>query len=43
MASPGFYQQDSTAITKAVAQLAKIDEQLVQFYARWEELEARNG
>lgn len=43
MASPGFYQQDSTAITKSVAQLAKIDEQLVQFYARWEELEARNG
>jgi ATP-binding cassette subfamily F protein uup len=43
MASPGFYQQDSTAITKAVAQLAKIDEQLVQLYARWEELEARNG
>ena len=43
MASPGFYQQDSTAITKAVAQLAKSDEQLVQFYARWEELEARNG
>lgn len=43
MASPGFYQQDSAAITSAVAQLAKIDEQLAQLYARWEELESRNN
>jgi|JI9StandDraft_2_1071091.scaffolds.fasta_scaffold07662_4 ATP-binding cassette subfamily F protein uup len=43
MASPGFYQQESSAITAAVAQLAKIDEQLALLYARWEELESRNG
>ena len=43
MASPGFYQQESSAITAAVAQLAKLDEQLALLYARWEELESRSN
>jgi ATP-binding cassette subfamily F protein uup len=43
MAEPGFYQQDSTSITTAVAKLEKLDQQLAQLFARWEELEKRTA
>ena len=40
MAEPGFYQQDSQAIAGAVTRLKALEEELVQAYARWAELEA---
>jgi ATP-binding cassette subfamily F protein uup len=43
MAEPGFYQQDSTTIATAVAKLEKLDQQLAQLFARWEELENRTA
>jgi hypothetical protein len=43
MAEPGFYQQDSTSITTAVAKLEKLEQQLAQLFARWEELEKRTA
>ena len=43
MAEPGFYQQDSTTIATAVAKLEKLDQQLAQLFARWEELEKRTA
>jgi len=39
MATPAFYQQDSTVITQIVNQLKEIQDELVQAYHRWEELE----
>jgi ATP-binding cassette subfamily F protein uup len=43
MAEPGFYQQDSTTIATAVAKLEKLEQQLAQLFARWEELEKRTA
>ena len=40
MAAPEFYQQDQTKVNTVLAELAKIDADLVQAYARWDELEA---
>jgi ATP-binding cassette subfamily F protein uup len=42
MASPDFYQQDSSRISTTVARLATLDNELAQLYSRWEELESRN-
>ena len=42
MARPDFYQRESSRIAAAMSQLAKLDEELAQLYARWEELESRN-
>ena len=43
MADPGFYQQPGDKIAAVQKQLNELDEQLAQFYSRWEELEALNG
>jgi len=40
IAAPEFYQQDQTKVNTVLAELAKIDADLVQAYARWDELEA---
>jgi len=42
IARPDFYQQESSIIAAAMSQLTKLDEELAQLYARWEELESRN-
>jgi ATP-binding cassette subfamily F protein uup len=39
MADPAFYQQDNAEITRAVDSLKKLQDELAQAYARWEELE----
>lgn len=39
MASPEFYQQSAPLIAESFANLKKIEEELQQFYLRWEELE----
>ena len=39
MANPGFYQQDSESITGAARRLKELDEELVEAYQRWQELE----
>ncbi len=40
IAAPEFYQQDQAKVNTVLAELAKIDADLVQAYARWDELEA---
>ncbi|MEZ5536663.1 MAG: ATP-binding cassette domain-containing protein [Thiolinea sp.] len=40
MAKPEFYQQDKDAITAAQDELEKLEQELEQAFARWEELEA---
>ncbi|CAG0966985.1 ABC transporter ATP-binding protein uup [Anaerolineales bacterium] len=39
MASPSFYQRDSTEITRVANQLKEMQDELTQEYHRWEELE----
>jgi ATP-binding cassette subfamily F protein uup len=39
MASPSFYQRDSAEITRVANQLKEMQDELVQAYDRWEELE----
>jgi len=39
MATPVFYQQDGTEITRVVNQLKEMQDELAQAYHRWEELE----
>ena len=41
MSAPAFFQQDRETIAKATAELKKVEEQLTDVYARWEELEQR--
>jgi ATP-binding cassette subfamily F protein uup len=40
MTKPGFYQQDKDTITATQDELAKLEQELEQAFARWEELEA---
>jgi len=43
MASPAFYQQENSEITRVVNRLRDIDEQLAQAYQRWQDLEQAAG
>ena len=40
MASPEFYQQDSSIVAETGNKLKNLQEELDQCFARWEELEA---
>lgn len=43
MASPSFYQKDSQEIASFQKKLAEHEAKLAELYARWEELEEKNG
>jgi ATP-binding cassette subfamily F protein uup len=40
MASPGFYQQEKSEITKSTKRLEAIEQELAEAFARWELLES---
>ena len=39
MAEPGFYQRDSSEISRDAARLKELEDELTGAYVRWEELE----
>jgi ATP-binding cassette subfamily F protein uup len=41
MASPGFYKEGAEAIASTMARVAAIDQELLDAYARWDELDSR--
>jgi ABC transport system ATP-binding/permease protein len=43
MADASFYQRDSTEISRDVERVRELEAELSQLYARWEELEQKNG
>lgn len=43
MGRSGFYQQTRDAIVRTTDELKSVERQLVEIYARWEELESREG
>jgi ABC transport system ATP-binding/permease protein len=43
MARPEFYQKDASEVARAAERLKELEEELVQAYIRWEELEQKLG
>jgi len=43
MGIPGFYQQERAEIVKRADELRAAEQKLAEVYARWEELESREG
>ena len=43
MSEPDFYRKDSDHITAVKAQLVQVEQELEQAFARWEDLDSRNG
>ena len=43
VAGPGFYKETAEAIHRTLARVAALEQELLDAYARWDELDSRSG